>query len=106
MPGVTSRSSGARGGGPAGRLEVSGAGPTGDDVILRVRDGASPAAVWTAATRYTAREAAAVLRKVDGVVGPHERAVAGGGWTRMASFRRAKSEAIAHLEFSENVNRV
>ncbi len=54
---------------PAG-LEVSGAGPTGDDVILRVRDGASPAAIWTAATRYTAREAAAVLRKVDGGRGP------------------------------------
>ncbi|GMA84882.1 hypothetical protein GCM10025868_01320 [Angustibacter aerolatus] len=35
-------------------LEVSGAGPTGDDVVLRVRDDADPAAVWAAATRYTA----------------------------------------------------
>jgi sugar (pentulose or hexulose) kinase len=85
---------------PSG-LEVSGAGPTGDDVVLRIRDEAGPAAVWTAATRYTAREAALVLDKLHGVVGPHERAVASGGWTRMASVRRAKSGVIAHLEFSE-----
>ena len=82
-------------------LEVSGAGPTGDEVVLRVRDEAGPAQVWTAATRYTAREAAAVLRRLDSVVGPHDRAVACGGWTRMASVRRAKSSVIARLEFSE-----
>jgi sugar (pentulose or hexulose) kinase len=85
---------------PSG-LEFSGAGPTGDEVVLRVRDEAGPAQVWTAATRYTAREAAAVLRKLDIVVGPHDRAVACGGWTRMASVRRAKSSVIARLEFSE-----
>jgi sugar (pentulose or hexulose) kinase len=85
---------------PAG-LGISGAGPTGDDVVLHVRDGASPAAVWAAAIRYTAHEAATVLQRVDAVVGPHDRAVACGGWTRMASVRRAKSEVIAHLEFSE-----
>ncbi len=38
---------------PAG-LDVSGAGPTGDDVVLRLRDDADPATVWAAATRYTA----------------------------------------------------
>ncbi len=55
---------------PAG-LDVSGAGPTGDDVVLRVRDGAHPAAVWTAATRYTARETGALLDRIEAVVGPH-----------------------------------
>ena len=34
------------------------------------------------------------------VVGPHRRAVACGGWTRMASVRAAKRSAIAHLQFS------
>jgi hypothetical protein len=85
---------------PAG-LQVSGAGPTGDDVVLRVRDGADPAAVWAAATRYTASETKALLDLMEAVVGPHSRAVASGGWTRMASVRAAKSAVMDHLTFSE-----
>ncbi|MDX6215076.1 MAG: hypothetical protein QOG99_660 [Frankiales bacterium] len=85
---------------PAG-LHVSGAGPTGDDVVLRVRDGADPAAIWAAATRYTASETRAMLDLIEAVVGPHSRAVASGGWTRMASVRTAKSAVIDHLTFSE-----
>jgi sugar (pentulose or hexulose) kinase len=85
---------------PAG-LDVSGAGPTGDDVVLRVRDGADPAAVWAAATRYTAGETRALLDLIESIVGPHSRAVASGGWTRMASVRAAKSAVIDHLTFSE-----
>jgi sugar (pentulose or hexulose) kinase len=85
---------------PAG-LDVSGAGPTGDDVVLRMRDGADPATVWAAATRYTARETRALLDLMEAVVGPHSRAVASGGWTRMASVRAAKSAVIDHLTFSE-----
>jgi sugar (pentulose or hexulose) kinase len=85
---------------PAG-LDVSGAGPTGDDVVLRVRDDADPATVWAAATRYTARETRALLDLTESVVGPHARAVASGGWTRMASVRTAKSAVIEHLTFSE-----
>jgi sugar (pentulose or hexulose) kinase len=85
---------------PAG-LDVSGAGPTGDDVVLRMRDGADPATVWAAATRYTARETRALLNLMEAVVGPHSRAVASGGWTRMASVRAAKSAVIDHLTFSE-----
>jgi hypothetical protein len=86
---------------PAG-LDVSGAGPTGDDVVLRVRDGADPATIWAAATRYTARETKALLDLMEAVVGPHSRAVASGGWTRMASVRTAKSAVIDHLSFSES----
>ena len=82
-------------------LEVSGAGPTGDDVVLRLRDDVTPADVWAAATRYTADETRMLLATIDAVVGPHRRAIACGGWTRMESVRAAKRSAIAHLEFSE-----
>jgi sugar (pentulose or hexulose) kinase len=82
-------------------LEVSGAGPTGGDVVLRLRDDAAPADVWAAATRYTADETRTLLATIDAVVGPHRRAIACGGWTRMESVRAAKRSAIAHLEFSE-----
>jgi sugar (pentulose or hexulose) kinase len=85
---------------PAG-LDVSGAGPTGDDVVLRLRDDADPATVWAAATRYTARETGVLLDLIESIVGPHARAVASGGWTRMASVRTAKSAVIDHLTFSE-----
>jgi sugar (pentulose or hexulose) kinase len=85
---------------PAG-LDVSGAGPTGDDVVLRVRDDANPATVWAGATRYTARETRALLDQIESIVGPHTRAVASGGWTRMASVRAAKSAVIDHLTFSQ-----
>jgi sugar (pentulose or hexulose) kinase len=85
---------------PAG-LDVSGAGPTRDDVVLRVRDDVDPAAVWAAATRYTARETRMLLDLICFVAGPHSRAVASGGWTRMASVRAAKSAVIDHLTFSE-----
>jgi sugar (pentulose or hexulose) kinase len=85
---------------PAG-LDVSGAGPTGDDVVLRVRDHADPATVWAAATRYTARETRVLLDLIDSVAGPHARAVASGGWSRMASVRAAKSAVIDRLTFSE-----
>jgi sugar (pentulose or hexulose) kinase len=82
-------------------LEVSGAGPTGDDVVLRMRDDVTPADIWAAATRYTAGQTRALLATIDTVVGPHRRAIACGGWTRMQSVRAAKRSAIAHLEFSE-----
>lgn len=84
---------------PAG-LVISGAGPTGDDVVLRMRDDVTPAALWAAATRYTAGETRSLVTTIEGVVGPHRRAVACGGWTRMDSVRAAKLAAIEHLTFS------
>ncbi len=81
-------------------LEVSGAGPTGDDVVLRMRDDVTPADIWAAATRYTAAEAGALIETINAVVGPHGRAIACGGWTRMSSVRAAKRAAIARLQFS------
>ena len=81
-------------------LSVSGDGRTDDDVVIRVQDDASPAAIWTAATRYTAAQARLLLSHIDPVVGPHRRAVAAGGWTRMASVRAAKTAALGEMTFS------
>jgi len=84
---------------PAG-LSVSGDGRTQDDVVLRIKDGASPAAVWAAAVRYTAGQAGLLLTDIEKVVGPHRRAVAAGGWTQMASVRAAKAAVINEMSFS------
>jgi sugar (pentulose or hexulose) kinase len=84
---------------PAG-LSVTGDGRSQDDVVLRIQDGATPAAIWTAAARYTADQASHLLEGIEKVVGPHRRAVAAGGWTRMASVRAAKAAALAGLSFS------
>ena len=84
---------------PAG-LSVTGDGRTQDDVVLRIQDGVTPAAVWTAAVRYTADQARLLLDDIEKVVGPHRRAVAAGGWTRMASVRAAKASAIKAVSFS------
>jgi len=81
-------------------LEVFGAGPTGDDVVLRMRDDVTPADLWAAATRYTAAATGTLIATIDAVVGPHRRAVACGGWTRMDSVRVAKRSVISHLQFS------
>ncbi len=81
-------------------LSVSGDGRTQDDVVLRIADGATPAAIWTAAVRYAADQARLMLHDIEKVVGPHQRAVAAGGWTRMASVRAAKAAAIKAVSFS------
>jgi sugar (pentulose or hexulose) kinase len=84
---------------PAG-LSVTGDGRTEDDVVLRIQDGATPPAIWTAAVRYTADQARLFLNDIENVVGPHRRAVAAGGWTRMASVRAAKAAVIKSVSFS------
>jgi len=81
-------------------LSVTGDGRTQDDVVLRIQDGATPAAIWTAAVRYTADQARLLLDDLEKVVGPHQRAVAAGGWTQMASVRAAKANAIKAVSFS------
>jgi sugar (pentulose or hexulose) kinase len=81
-------------------LEVTGDGRSQDDVVLRIQDGATPAAIWTAAVRYTAAQAGHLLKDIEKVVGPHQRAVAAGGWTQMASVRAAKTAVLDALSFS------
>jgi sugar (pentulose or hexulose) kinase len=84
---------------PAG-LEVSGAGRARDDIVLRIRGDVTPADIWAAAVRHVMSAEGNLLAIIDAVVGPHRRAVACGGWTRMESVRVAKRSAIANLEFS------
>ena len=50
--------------------------------------------------RYTAAQAGLLLTDIEKVVGPHQRAVAAGGWTQMASVRAAKAAAIDAMSFS------
>ena len=82
-------------------LSIVGDGRTQEGVEIRLRDNASPAAIWTAATTYTAELAHRMLADIEPIVGAHRRAVAAGGWTRMRSVQAAKKTAIGHLEFSE-----
>jgi sugar (pentulose or hexulose) kinase len=81
-------------------LAVDGDGRTGEDVVIRLQDGASPGALWAAAARHTASLTRRLLDDIEPVVGPHRAAVAAGGWTRMRSVRMAKAAAIDRLRFS------
>ena len=81
-------------------LAVGGDGRTDEDVVIRVGDDATPAAIWVAATRHTARLTRRLLEDIEPVVGPHRTAVAAGGWTRMRSVRIAKAGAIERLTFA------
>jgi sugar (pentulose or hexulose) kinase len=82
-------------------LAVYGDGRTDEDVVIRVQDGAGPAAIWAAATRHTARLTRRLLDDIEPVVGPHRTALAAGGWTRMRSVRIAKAAVIERLTFSD-----
>lgn len=82
-------------------LIISADGRARDDVEIRFRDGVTPAVIWSAATRYTAELARAMLADVEPIVGRHRRAVAAGGWIGMSSVRSAKTAAIESLEFSD-----
>ena len=44
-----------------------------------------------------------MLTDIEKVVGPHRRAVAAGGWTRMASVRAAKAAVMPGVTFSPAV---
>jgi sugar (pentulose or hexulose) kinase len=81
-------------------LAVHGDGRSDDDVVVHLQDGATPAAVWAAATRHTAALTRGLLDGIEPVVGPHRAAVAAGGWTRMRSVRIAKAAVIDGLQFS------
>lgn len=84
---------------PAG-LVVTGDSRVRDDVEIRLRDDATPAAIWVAATKYTAELARGMLAEIEPVVGTHDHVVAAGGWTRMASVRKAKAAALGDIRFS------
>jgi len=81
-------------------LVVEGDGRTDQDVVIRIQDDATPAAIWTAATQNNARLTGKLLDDIQPIVGSHRVAIAAGGWTRMRSVRIAKAAAIDRLGFS------
>lgn len=85
---------------PAG-LVVRGDGRTDDDVVIRLRDHTGPASIWAAAAAYTAGLTADMLAAIEPIVGPHRRAVAAGGWTRMESVCIARRRVITDLVISD-----
>ncbi|MEV0716478.1 FGGY family carbohydrate kinase [Asanoa sp. NPDC050611] len=76
------------------------AAPHDNDVTIRIRDGAGPDQLWAATLAYLSEQTTALLAAVNSVVGEHRTAVAAGGWTRMASVRRAKAAVIPRLRIS------
>ncbi|MFC4222899.1 FGGY family carbohydrate kinase [Lysinibacter cavernae] len=86
---------------PEGLL-LSGTGPTGDDVQIALRDDASPAALWAAATRLTAGNLHDLLESLGPIVGRSGEIVAAGGWTRMMSVRLAKRAAMPGIRFAKD----
>lgn len=98
------------------RAALEGACPTGDvdlpvrveggridehEVVLHVTaDGVTPPLVWRAALDSVAAQAAALVAIFDSVVGPAERMVAAGGWTRSASYRAIKRRTFPGITFS------
>jgi sugar (pentulose or hexulose) kinase len=90
---------------PAGDVElpvrVEGGRIDEQDVVLHVTaDGVTPALVWRAALDSVAEQAAALVAIFDSVVGPAERMVAAGGWTRSPSYRAIKSRTFPGIAFS------
>jgi sugar (pentulose or hexulose) kinase len=81
---------------------VSGADNT--DGVLRISvegDGTGPADLWLAAIDHITAESERLLAAMAAEVGPSERTVIAGGWTRMSSIRRAKSASLPHVRYSD-----
>jgi sugar (pentulose or hexulose) kinase len=79
------------------------AGANNDDGNLRIAvdtDTATPAGLWLAVLDHGNREVNSLLAIMAAEVGPFSRTVVAGGWTRMASVRRAKQDALPEVRFS------
>lgn len=86
---------------PRTGVEVSGAGMTDDDVVVRLRgDAVDRDAVWAAALAHTSDTVAALAASIDENVGTRRGVVAAGGWTRMSSVRADKARALPDVSFS------
>jgi hypothetical protein len=88
--------------GPAGGAVTVSGGAIGDeDVVLRLRDGVGPDALWAATLDHLAARSADLLAAIGSVAGEHRAAVAAGGWTRMGSVRAVKVRTIPRLTFCQ-----
>jgi sugar (pentulose or hexulose) kinase len=90
------------GGGPAARsLEIRGA--RNDDGVLEVRavgDGLSPAVFFAAALEHGTQVCLDLLAEMDREVGPPDRTLVSGGWSRMECVRRSRSSVLPQVTFS------
>jgi sugar (pentulose or hexulose) kinase len=83
-------------------VSVSGADNT--DGVLRITvdsDDAGPADLWLATLGHVIDESERLLAAMTSEVGPSERTVIAGGWTRMSSVRQAKSASLPHVRYSD-----
>jgi len=83
-------------------ISVSGA--ANSDGVLSVRaesDGLSPALFFEATLRHGSEVLAEVLRHMDADNPPAARTVVAGGWSRMDSVRRSRSEVLPSPRFSD-----
>ncbi len=86
---------------PAGGLEVSGA--RNDDGVLRISvrtDDVSPAEIFSAVLRHGNDEIRQLIAAMDREVPPATTATLTGGWTDMASVRRARAKVLPRLTAS------
>jgi hypothetical protein len=61
---------------------------------------AAPDDVWAAALSHAADQVAALLARMQDVVGVHGTAVAAGGWTRLRGVRETRTAVVPRLRFS------
>ena len=79
-------------------------GAANDDGTLHIdvtTDQITPAAMWLATVANGIDEAARCLELMAAEIGPADAVVVAGGWTRMNSVRRAKSESSPRTRFSD-----
>ena len=84
------------------------AGANNDDGNLRIAvdtDTATPAGLWLAVLDHGNREVNSLLAIMAAEVGPFSRTVVAGGWTRMASVRRAKQDALPEVRVESRAGR-
>ena len=82
-------------------LVVSGAVNTESSMTVRVdTDDVSPAALFAAALGHTTDVLTDVVALIDAEAGPATETIVAGGWTRMASVRRAREAALPGVVFS------
>ena len=86
---------------PSARVLVSEPSDWTNEVTVRLRDDATPAEVWAAATEYVLAQTAELLEAVAEVAGPYETAIAAGGWAHVTGVYRGKAHLMPGLIVSD-----
>jgi sugar (pentulose or hexulose) kinase len=81
-------------------VRLAGGSVSGDEMVLTLTgDELSPEHLWAAVLEHTARLLAGILDHVVSEVGEPRRAVAAGGWTRLAGYRAVKQTVLPDVVF-------